>query len=139
MRVLVDTSIWSLALRRRPKELSAAQRKLCRELTELIQEGRVALIGPIRQEILSGLRDPQDFERLCEYLSYFDDETLTREDFEEAARIHNRCRAAGVSGSAIDFLICAAATRRTLSIFTSDGDFRHYSTCTPLRLHEPRP
>jgi hypothetical protein len=56
MKVLVDTSIWSLALRRRPGDLNPNENLLVTELTELIQEGRAAIIGLIRQELLSGIK-----------------------------------------------------------------------------------
>ena len=57
MPALVDTCIWSLALRRRSKELTPSESALREELPELIEEGRVRLLGPIRQEILSGIRE----------------------------------------------------------------------------------
>lgn len=138
MDVLVDTSVWSLALRRRASVLSQSEYTLQQELTDLIMEGRVVMIGPVRQEILSGLRDVATFERLRERLSAFDDVPLITDDYEEAARFHNLCRGAGIAGSAIDFLICAAASRRGLSIFTTDGDFQRYVPHLPVRLHTSR-
>ena len=137
MKVIADTPIWSLFLRRRRGALGARERLLKIEFSELIKRGQVVLIGAIRQEILSGLRDAAAFERLRGYLRYFDDEALTTEDHEEAARCHNECRAAGIAGSAIDFLICAAALRRGLAVFTDDRDFLKYASCLPLRLHQP--
>ena len=53
MKVLVDTVVWSLALRK--KTLSDQESKIVEELKELIYELRVVTIGPIRQELLSGL------------------------------------------------------------------------------------
>ncbi|MFO7766132.1 MAG: hypothetical protein R6V33_06850 [Pelovirga sp.] len=53
MNVLVDTCIWSLALRRKKSEQDA----VVNELGELISEGRAQLIGPIRQELLSGIKN----------------------------------------------------------------------------------
>lgn len=61
--VLADTSIWSLALRRRSEDLNRAERRLLSEWFELVRDGRVRLMGPIRQEILSG-----DFERYAKLL-----------------------------------------------------------------------
>ncbi len=51
--VLVDTSVWSLALRRKPEHLSPREQLLVAEWSELVREGRVQMIGPIRQELLS--------------------------------------------------------------------------------------
>ena len=69
------------------------------------------------------------------FLRVYDDEPLTSEDYESAAEIGNTCRAAGISGSAIDFLICAVTQRRGLSIFTTDRDFARYAAVVSLTLH----
>ena len=61
MKVLVDTSIWSLALRRNKQPDSNIE---VIEFQELIEEVRVQLIGPIRQEILSGVKRKQQFSKL---------------------------------------------------------------------------
>jgi hypothetical protein len=138
MTVLTDTSVWSLALRRHRRDLSAGQEIVRRELADLIRGGMVRLIGPVRQELLSGIRSEDQFERLRHQLSYFDDVPLVTEDFEEAARASNRCRAAGVTGSNTDFLICAVAMRHEWPIFTTDRDFTVYAKHLPIALHAPR-
>ena len=134
MRVLVDTSVWSLALRRSARNLSRTERGITELLRDLIGEGRVAMVGPIRQEILSGIRDEKTFERLRERLGAFPDEEIGTEEYEEAARCANRCRAAGISGSTVDYLICAIALRRGLAILTTDRDFVRYARVLPIRL-----
>lgn len=139
MKVLVDTSIWSLALRRRAADLNPREEALAAELHELIQENRVQMIGPIRQELLSGLREEAQYHRLKERLRAFPDEPLTVQDYELAARFGNQCRAAGIAGSAADFLICAVAAARNWPIFTTDKDFQQYAKALPIRLHAPRP
>lgn len=134
MRVLVDTSVWSLALRRaRP-----AATPIVQELTELVLEGRVVVIGPIRQEILSGLKGIDQFELLRDHLRPFPDLDLATADFEEAAHFFNVCRTRGIQGSNTDFLICAVASRRDLAIFTTDNDFPAFARLLPLKLHTPR-
>jgi predicted nucleic acid-binding protein len=139
MKVLVDTCVWSLALRRSSKDLNEQQRGLRDALAALIADDRVMMIGPIRQELLSGLRDAASFDRLRDRLRDFDDEPLTTEDYEAAAQDHNACRRAGVSGSAIDLLICAAARRRNAAVFTTDRDFARYASVLSVRLHRPGP
>jgi predicted nucleic acid-binding protein len=136
VRVLVDTSVWSLALRRSSRSLSPAEQRLTALLRELIHEGRVAMAGPVRQEILSGVRDEKTFERLRERLGAFPDEEVDTADYEEAARCANRCRAVGISGSVVDHLICAVALRRGLAVLTTDRDFARYARALPLRLLE---
>ena len=134
MNVLVDTSVWSLALRRaRPGPAPIVQ-----ELTELIREGRVVVIGPIRQELLSGVKSPTQFEALRETLSAYPDVGLISTDFEDAARIANRCRAAGIQGSNTDFLMCTVASRHDLSIYTTDDDFASFRRMVRFSLHAPR-
>ncbi len=135
MKVLVDTCVWSLALRRPPQEETATRA----ELSELVVEGRATLLGQIRQEILSGVRTAAQFELLRRHLREFPDEPLEADDHEEAARFCNRCRSRGVQGSHADFLICAAASRRRMPIFTTDADFRRYARLLPISLHTPRP
>ena len=138
MQVLVDTCVWSLALRRQAKHLSAGESLLRRELSRIIEEGRAQLIGPIRQELLSGIREASQFDRVCQQLRAFPDEPITVSDYERAATLSNQCRAVGIAGAAVDFLLCAIATERSWPIFTSDGDFKLYGRVVPLRFFVPR-
>lgn len=138
MKVLVDTSIWSLALRRGKQGSKTDQSNLREELAELIREGRAQLIGPIRQELLAGIREEAQHISLRDHLRAFPDESLATMDFEQAASVSNRCRAAGIAGSAIDFLICAVAMERGWEIFTTDRDFYRYARAAPVRLYQPR-
>lgn len=135
MMVLVDTPVWSLALRRKQSDLSPKEQELKTALQELIQDGRVQMIGPVRQELLSGIRSEETFHRLREALRAFDEPQLRVQDYEEAAGISNTCRARGIAGSAIDFLICAVAHLRNWEVFTTDHDFARYSKVLPLRLY----
>lgn len=133
MKVLVDTSVWSLALRRR----ATASSPVVDELKVLIDDGRVAIIGPIRQELLTGIPAADSFARLREHLRGFADEEIGTEDFERAAEHFNTCRARGVQGSNTDFLICAVAERRNLPILTTDDDFSRFAVHLPIALHRP--
>ena len=134
MRVLVDTSVWSEALRRRKK----IESDIVREFRSLILEHRVDIIGPIRQEVLSGLRDNAQFEKLEKHLAAFPDIPLETADHIMAAQFFNTCRAKGVQGSNTDFLICAVAVRRQLAIYTTDKDFPLFEKHLPVVLHETR-
>ena len=105
MNILVDTCIWSLALRRSaPQDVAEVI-----ELRELVCEQRVLLLGIVRQEILSGIRDELNFNRLRDHLRAFVDVQLETIDFECAADFCNICRKNGIQGSNADFLICAVA------------------------------
>jgi predicted nucleic acid-binding protein len=133
LRVLVDTSVWSLALRRRePNDPGAL------ELLRLLDEERASLIGPVRQELLSGIRERSQFEALRDRLSSFPDLDLETMDFERAAEFYNLCRSRGIQGSNTDFLICAVAERHGLSIFSTDLDFQDFALHLPITLYSPR-
>ena len=131
MKVLVDTSVWSLALRRRV----SGDQPAVDELRSLVNEGRVAIIGPIRQELLSGIREAATYQRLRDHLRAFTDEPLATPDFERAAEQFNACRARGIQGSNTHFLICAVAERRNLPILTTDADFVEFASVLPITLH----
>jgi len=129
MRVLVDTCVWSKILRRKSPD-----KNLTAILEDLISDARVVLIGPVRQELLSGIASPSQFKKLSEALSPFQDVPLTTEHFVEAARFSNLCRKKGVQGSTTDFLICAVAHIEHLQILTTDADFILYSKHLPITL-----
>lgn len=135
MRVIVDTSIWSLALRRKRENLSARERALVEELAELIGDGRARMIGLIRQELLSGIRVHAQFEKLRRTLGAFQDEPVETADYEAAAKAGNDCRAKGIAVSVVDILICAIAHRRAMSVFSTDPDFGHCARVLDLKLH----
>lgn len=131
MKVLVDTPIWSYALR----SLNKRYQTEIDELALLIQDQRALIIGPIRQEILSGYSDSRKYERLKDKLSYFDNTPIIDSDYEQAAELCNECRKKGIHGSHIDFLICAVAQRNDVPIFTTDNDFCLYKSVLPIKLH----
>ena len=132
MKVLVDTPIWSYALRKRNIKYQAE----IRELTSLIRDQRALIIGPIRQEILSGYSDLKKFKKLREKLSFFENSPILDSDYESAAELSNKCRKRGVQGSQIDFLICAVAKRFDVPIFTSDKDFSNYRSIVSIKLYK---
>lgn len=135
MAVLVDTPVWSVVFRKQARTLRPDEQAAFREFDSLVEEGRPLLIGPVRQEVLSGLRSVQHFDGLRAQLSVFPDEPLVTQDYEVAARMSYECKAAGVTGSLTDLLICAVAARNELTILTLDKDFERYATVLHVRLH----
>jgi predicted nucleic acid-binding protein len=133
MKVVVDTSIWSSALRRGVKNNSAA----VQELRHLVQDHRVQMIGPVRQEILSGIRHESQFNKLKAHLENFPDLPIITEDYVAAAKFFNRCRSNGVQGSNTDFLICAVAVRNKFAIYSTDKDFDLFSKHIPIVMYRP--
>jgi predicted nucleic acid-binding protein len=132
VQVVVDTSVWSLVLRRRA--LPGADDAATATLKDLISDARAMLIGPVRQELLSGIKEPAQFEKLRNALAAFPDEPLTAADYECAASFFNVCKAKGIQGSHTDFLICAVAQQRNLPVFSLDRDFEYFSECLPISL-----
>ena len=138
MNVLVEPSIWSLALRRKAEDLNPAERAAVAELTNLIKEGRARIIGLVRQELLSAIKTASQYEKLRSVLRSFPDEPVSTEDYESAAKAGNDCRARGVAVSVSDILVCSIAISREWSIFSTDPDFKSYAKILPLKLHSPR-
>jgi predicted nucleic acid-binding protein len=125
VKILVDTCAWSLMLRRKNNAaLNDDEQRMLASLAEAIQDGRVAIVGPIRQEVLSGIKERAQFDKLRRALESFPDEELTTSHYEEAALLFNLCRSSGVECGATDVLICAAAARKNWAIMTSDGGLK---------------
>ena len=135
MKVIVDTCVWWLALRRKNVDENES---FVIELKGLVKEVRVQLLGPIRQEILSGIPEIVQFKKLRETLSAFPDLEIGSDVFEEAARYFNMNRAKGIHGSNTDFLICAASKIYGMPILTFDKDFQQFQNNTAFELHYPR-
>ena len=130
--VLVDTSVWSLAFRK--KHPDSNDKKLIEYLTFLIRNRYAVMIGPIRQEILSGISDESTFRKLKEALKAFPDFEITTDDYDQAAAYYNICRSNGIQGSHIDYLICSVAHNNDFLIFTLDKDFENYRKYIGIEL-----
>ena len=133
MKVLVDTPIWSYALRSRHSDYQAE----IDELVLLIHDYKALMIGPVRQEILSGYSDMRKFRILQKKLSCFENTPILDVDYELAAEFSNQCRKRGIQGSHTDFLICAVAQRLDAPIFTTDKDFIQYQKVISNKLWPP--
>src|ERR1700687_6010547 len=99
MMVLVDTPVWSLALRRKAGDLFPAERRVTQNLYDLVQMRRVRLLGSTRQEVLSGIREESQFVRIRDHLRGFTNVSLDARDYEEAAQASNQCGRTGIAGS----------------------------------------
>jgi predicted nucleic acid-binding protein len=137
VRVLVDTNVWSLALRRASESLSPTERRLSVAMADLVRERRAILFGIVRQEVLSGVTDRKRFELLRDHLAVFPDEPVLTADHVRAAEMFNACRTRGVQCAAIDILLCAAAERLAAPIFTTDADFEVYGRHIPVAIFRP--
>ncbi len=131
MRVLVDTSTWSSALRRLPPpEVPAV-----RTLADLISsEEELFLTGLILQEVLQAYRTESESSRVAGYLSTVPLLRLDRAAYVEAAGIFRRCASRGVTASTTDCQIAAAAIRHRCKLLTADRDFERIAEVSALEL-----
>lgn len=131
MRVIIDTCAWTQFLRRdRP-----ADDPIGTEVARLIRADVIQLLGPIRQELLSGAHPQDRFNQLKEYLRFHPNLLTDEEDDETAASFYNICRSKGIQGTSTDLLICAVAVRHRMRIFTTDTDFDRFAKFLPIDLH----
>ncbi len=131
MNYIVDTSVWSLALRRKSHSSDPKVIKLAAMLTN---GSPIALLGVILQEILSGINSKPSFEQVKNYLEPFPILSLEREDYIAAAQLSNLCRSKGVQASTIDFQIAAVCIRNNCALLTCDNDFVHIAEYSLLQL-----
>src|SRR4030043_1529271 len=135
MKILIDTSLWSLALRRQPGIVN--QEAIV--LKTLIEQGEdIHLLGIILQEVLQGIKNPKDFHILKDYLDAFPLIELTREDYVKAAELKNRLIKKGKQISTIDALIASASISYSCYLFTTDKDFENIAQHSSLKLFKMR-
>jgi predicted nucleic acid-binding protein len=121
MKAIVDTCVWSLWLRRQSlARLNDKEQHTVAQLREAIQDRRAVILGPIRQEVLSGIREKTQFAKVQELLDPFPDEKIQCADYVEAARLYNLCQDHGVQCGPVDILMGAVAVRRGFTILTTD-------------------
>jgi predicted nucleic acid-binding protein len=136
VQLLADTSVWSLALRRKnTARLSPNGQKLKANLVQAIQDGRVAMLGLLRQELLSGIKEKAQFDKVKAALNPYLDEPVTTADHEYAAHVYNEYRNQGVEAGTVDILICAVAVRRGWEVLSGDGGLNRYLAAT-RKFHE---
>lgn len=131
MALLVDTSVWSLALRRDALQDAPEVDALRTTLTDGTE---VATTGVILLELLQGAvpgRAQAAIRGAFDSLRFLEPQ---RSDYEEAAALSNLCRRAGVQLTLIDALIAQLAIRHKLPLLTTDRDFQHAARHIPLRL-----
>ena len=132
--IIVDTTIWSKAYRR--KRISGEDQSIVKELYDILDAEEEVLIGPVRQELLSGIPNKNVFDDLRMKLDGFNNYEVRLADHDLAAEYFNICLSNGIQGSQTDYIICAVAYRYNLEIFTEDNDFNSYKEYLPIRLYK---
>ncbi len=129
MRVIADTSVWSIAL------MAGRNHDTASKLRHMIVTGdQVFLLGILLQEILQGIRDDKMVEKVADELRAFDLLPLNREVYQSAAELQRRCRAKGVVAGTIDCLIAATAEHHDCFLLTRDRDFEFLAEQCELQL-----
>lgn len=130
MTVLVDTSVWSLALRRDSPPSSPAVVRL----TEVLESDLVVTTGLIIQELLQGFLPERTQTEIRRRFGALPAVQPTRGDHIAAADLRNACRRAGVQLGTIDALIAQLCITHDLELLSTDRDFAHAARHCDLRL-----
>ncbi len=131
--IVVDTSVLSMVFRRASPVVLHPVVPLFSQLVEDDQD--LGIPGIVFQELLSGVRDAEAFERLATALSGFPLLLADEQTHRNAARVRNLCRAGGVAAASFDCLICAHTLERNAELLTLDADFTHMAAIVGLKLH----
>lgn len=129
MRILVDSTIWSVSLRAGRSHPEAARLR-----HQIVTGSQVYVLGIVLQEVLQGIQDPRESDMVFAEMSDFEMLSLTVEDYLAAAELHKTCRARGVSGGTIDCLIAAAAIGHKCRLHSLDDDFKRIARFSELEL-----
>ena len=131
MTLFVDTSVWSLALRRN----AAPEGPQVQRLRDALQSGEaIHTTGIVLQELLQGYQGPRAGARIVERFAALPMIVPRREDHIDAAGLRNECRRHGVQVGTIDALLAQLCIRHDLVMLSADRDFTHVAEWTPLRV-----
>ena len=131
MTLFVDTSVWSLALRRDtiPKEPEIQR------LREALGSGEsIYTTGIVLQELLQGFQGPRAKAQIVERFGALAMIAPERDDYIDAAELRNECRRHGIQIGTIDALLAQICIRHKLVMLATDLDFSHMAKWTPLQL-----
>jgi len=133
LNLFVDTSVWSLALRRdAPPDLPEVH-----ELRRSIETGIVFCTGLVLQELLQGFTRPKAHQKIIGYFSALPLLVPDRDDHIHAAELRNRCRRKGVQSGTIDCLLAQLCMRYDLTMLTTDKDLHNMASVVSLSVWVP--
>ena len=131
MKLFVDTSVWSLALRR---DSPPSVPEVACLSTALEGGNEIYTTGLVLQELLQGFQGAKDRDRIVEAFASFPLWLPAREDHVAAADLRSACRRRGIQIETIDALLAQLCLRHGLTMLTTDDDFRHVATVRPLTV-----
>jgi hypothetical protein len=131
LSLFIDTSVWSLALRR---DMPASSREV-EVLIRAIESGETLLTtGLALQELLQGFLGPKSRDQILDRFSSVPLLAPDRDDHVRAAELRNRCRRNGVQVGTIDALLAQLCIRHDLTMLTTDKDFNRIADHSTLKL-----
>jgi len=133
--LLVDTSVWSLALRRDTQTQGPEVQAL---IDALSGDGVVVTMGLVVQELLQGFSDPKAASAIVERFSALALIHPERDDYVAAAEIRNACRRGGIQIGTVDALIAQVCISNDLTLLSTDHDFSHAAKHCRLRVWSPK-
>ncbi|MGZ8428368.1 MAG: type II toxin-antitoxin system VapC family toxin [Nitrospira sp.] len=132
--IVVDTSVWSLAFRRRARP--SDEPKVVSLLRRMIKDDQpLAVPGIVFQELLTGVRDVTQTKKLQRLLDGFPLLLATKDHHVEAAKISTACRKGGVAAATVDCLIAAQCISSHSPLLTTDEDFKRIARHAALKLY----
>lgn len=134
MNIVVDTSVWSLVLRR--KQIDESLIHVIAFKSCIDGGANIHLLGIVLQELLDGLKSEKDQARLLKYLTPFPFLPASKETHIQAALLRNECRRKGIQASPADFLISASCIENGFPLLTCDDDFKLIAKYSDLVLFD---
>ena len=135
MTLLVDTSVWLLALRR---DASTFEPEVHQLKDALMGADVVVTTGVVLQELLQGFSGPKSREQIIECFAALPLLQPEREDYIAAADLRNTCRRAGIQVGTIDALLAQLCIRHDLTLLSTDNDFKLAAPHCALRVWAPK-
>lgn len=132
MNLFVDTSVWSLALRR---DTPSSGTEVSYLIEALGGGAQVFTTGLVLQELLQGFSGPRNRQAMIERFAALPFLVPDRRDHIEAADLRNQCRRQGLQVATIDALLAQLCIRHDLAMLTTDRDFAAIAEVHPLHLH----
>lgn len=134
MSLFVDTSVWSLALRRDASSPALEVHALVRAL----EAGEtIVTTGLVLQELLQGFSGPRDRNQIVDRFAALPLLVPDRRDHVDAAELRNKCRRGGIQIGTIDALLAQLCVRHDLTMLTTDRDFHGMAGHCALKLWNP--
>lgn len=134
MTLLVDTSVWSLALRR---DGSSSEPVVAALRQALLGSESIVTTGLVLQELLQGFSGPRDATAIVDHFRALPMVQPDKQDHIAAAEVRNVCRRSGVQIGTIDALLIQLCGRHELTLLSTDKDFRHAARHVPFKLWQP--